>query len=573
MKPWQLGNTTVRSGLRTRDALVALDNAGIEGQIRGREGDERFRQLLGEGGVVNLGTDDTISVGRKFRSAMAQLGFLFPLASSRVQQKDIGPLDCISPAGHRFILARSPVAQQECFLRSLVGRSINLSSARYLSPGLFSPLLHILRIMTELERVCGDSRISFIEFAIYVQVTDHTEDVEALVNHIFGYREHRQQAQNKKHFDAKALQAQRKSDGDVVAVSTYRDYADMNFRYLRATGLFSQRGRGIGFFEHRRELVAQLIEEIQPISEPVPYWKNLTNGPRLPFDGVESARKNLADLIQTAEAKRIAIEIDLSNVLTAADAELARHELEERIAVVDEIEYSRAQAGEWEQITQYLMVLEPGRVRSAGFDEEVVVIPTGEAPAYLEWAVWRAFLAINQLQNPPNKSRRFPIDRDFLPLNHAPGGGPDLVFEFESFVLVVEVTLLTSGRQEAAEGYSVRQHVFQVKKQYEQAGNKPVYALFVAPILNPNSVATFQLGQWYEEDVEIRLDIVPVTIRQFNTLFAAMFSNNSVDYSHIYQFVMRCLETRGVVGRPSEWQQSISENVEYAVASYSITVG
>lgn len=571
MKPWQLGNTTVRSGLRTRDALVALQNAGIEGNIRGREGDERFRELLGKAGVVNLGEDTTASVGRKFRSAMAQLGFLFPDAPTGVQQDDIGPMDYITPAGHRFISAQSPVGQQECFLRSLIGRSIDLSSSRYKSPGSFSPLLHTLQVMSNLESECGDSRISFIEFSVFVQATDHTENMEVLTRRILNYRERRQGAQNKKRFDEEAVMAQRALDGDVVAVSTYRDYADMNFRYLRATGLFSQRGRGIGFFEHRQELVSQLIAEIQPISDVILYWKNLTDGPKLPFDDLESARDNLVNLVQTAEDKRIAIEFDLSNIQTAADAEVVRHEIEERIAVVDEIDFARAQAADWELIAQYLKALETGRVRSSRFDEEVVVIPNGEAPAYLEWAVWRAFLAINRLENPPNKSRRFPIDRDFLPINNAPGGGPDLVFEFESFVLVVEVTLLTSGRQEAAEGYPVRQHVFQAKKQYEQVSDKPVYGLFVAPELNPNSIATFRLGQWHEDDEEFKLDIIPITIQQFNTLFAEMFRHNSIDNSHVHRFISRCIESRDSTRRSSEWQQSIAENVDFAVAGYSLT--
>ena len=263
----------------------------------------------------------------------------------------------------------------------------------------------------------------------------------------------------------------------------------------------------------------------------------------------------------------------MSNIQTAADAEVVRHEIEERIAVVDEVDFAQAQAGDWEQIAQYLKALETGRVRTSRFDEEVVVIPNGEAAAYLEWAVWRAFLAINRLENPPNKSRRFPIDRDFLPINNAPGGGPDLVLEFESFVLVVEVTLLTSGRQEAAEGYPVRQHVFQAKKQYEQDSDKPVYGLFVAPELNPNSVATFRLGQWHEDDEEFQLDIIPITIQQFNTLFAEMFRNNSIDNSHVHRFIRRCIESRDSTRRLSEWQQSIAENVDFAVAGYSLTLG
>lgn len=79
-------------------------------------------------------------------------------------------------------------------------------------------------------------------------------------------------------------------------------------------------------------------------------------------------------------------------------------------------------------------------------------MPQAEAPAYFEWVLWRAFLAINSLANKPYEARRFKIDQDFLPVGTAPGNGPDLIFEFHDFVIVVEVTLTDNSRQEAAEG-------------------------------------------------------------------------------------------------------------------------
>jgi len=63
------------------------------------------------------------------------------------------------------------------------------------------------------------------------------------------------------------------------------------------------------------------------------------------------------------------------------------------------------------------------------------------------------------LVNKPWDARRFKIDQDFLPVGTAPGNGPDIVFEFDDMVVVVEVTLTSSSRQEAAEGEPVRRHV------------------------------------------------------------------------------------------------------------------
>ena len=101
MKPWLLGNTTVRSPFRLRDGLIAISQSPLQGTLRGQEQEIALRLLLGNEGIVALGSDATNSVGRKWRSALEKLGFLIPEipASSGILQADIGPLDMISKNG------------------------------------------------------------------------------------------------------------------------------------------------------------------------------------------------------------------------------------------------------------------------------------------------------------------------------------------------------------------------------------------------------------------------------------------------------------------------------------------
>ena len=80
MEFWQLGNTSVRSAMRIKDGLTAYSTSSIQGNIRKGDGDIAFRRLLGQCGVVSLGKDSTNSVGRKWRSAMGKLGFIYPVA-------------------------------------------------------------------------------------------------------------------------------------------------------------------------------------------------------------------------------------------------------------------------------------------------------------------------------------------------------------------------------------------------------------------------------------------------------------------------------------------------------------
>src|SRR5690606_33391280 len=82
------------------------------------------------------------------------------------------------------------------------------------------------------------------------------------------------------------------------------------------------------------------------------------------------------------------------------DLENKRHELEERLSQLDEQEYAARQADQIDEITAWLHAI-PSRGTARLPDGGTVSIPKGEGPVYLEWAIWRAFLAINSLCNAP----------------------------------------------------------------------------------------------------------------------------------------------------------------------------
>ena len=159
MKPWHLGNTTVRSPFRLRDGLVALSASSLQGNLRGEEQERALRRLLGEHGIVELGDDNTYSVGRKWRSALNKLGFLYPEvpSASGIPQSEIGPIDMITPNGWELIRADTVPAMQECFLRALAAHYIPSALERKFDFSVFSPLRHTLAIMLELEKQTGES--------------------------------------------------------------------------------------------------------------------------------------------------------------------------------------------------------------------------------------------------------------------------------------------------------------------------------------------------------------------------------------------------------------------------------
>lgn len=144
MRPWCLGNTTVRSPFRLRDGLVALSLSSLQGNLRGQEQEIAFRRLLGDHGIVELGTDETYSVGRKWCSALNKLGFLYPEIppAAGIPQGEIGLIDMITKW-----LAADPCRHRACHagvLFAFVGRTLHpfAVGAKIQLPGFLTTSAH-----------------------------------------------------------------------------------------------------------------------------------------------------------------------------------------------------------------------------------------------------------------------------------------------------------------------------------------------------------------------------------------------------------------------------------------------
>ena len=152
---------------------------------------------------------------------------------------------------------------------------------------------------------------------------------------------------------------------------------------------------------------------------------------------------------------------------------------------------------------------------------------------------------------------QFKIDQDFMPVSTAPGNGPDLIAEFEDCVIVIEVTLSESSRQEAMEGEPVRRHVADLMQQYE----KPVYGLFVANRIDSNTAETFRIGIWYtRDDQKLNLSIVPFTLAQFSSFFKSIFTTGTVTPHAVVDLIVECEKYRLECEAP-EWKRQIADVV------------
>jgi len=567
MRPWYLGNTTVRSPFRLRDGLIALANSPLGGRIKGKDNEIAFARVLHNAGVVNIVRldADVSDLGRKWRAALSQLGFIYPEIPTRekIRQAELGEPFSITPNGRRLIAADTVPGMQECFLRSLAAYYIPSVLERNYKFNVFSPLRHTLAIMLELERLTGESRLNFLEMGLYVQLTSSDNPLGNVVENILAFRSRRELDPRKRRFDQQALK-KAAIEHDYVA-GTFNDYADTNFRYLKATGLVQSKGRGIAINPEKRVFIERLLADAVIPESDLSLLVSLCKGATLPTDNRDAALIVLDDLV--AQVNRRGVRYDLSGreVCTPADIAIIRHEIEDILSRLNEDDYARRQAEEWGEINAYMQLLLNPRSRRAVSDDDTIKIPQAEAPAYFEWVLWRAFLAIDSLTNKPYEARRFKVDQDFLPVSTAPGNGPDLIFEFEEFVVVVEVTLTESSRQEAAEGEPVRRHVAAIVTEYA----KPVYGLFIANKIDSNTAETFRIGVWYtNDDNRMRLDIVPFTLSQFKIFFEAMFTSGNVQTTAIRELLDTCGDFRTNLHAP-EWKAEIDRVVRDVVETFT----
>ncbi|HLP59129.1 MAG TPA: AlwI family type II restriction endonuclease [Candidatus Deferrimicrobium sp.] len=582
---WHIGNTTVRTPYRLKEALQVLKNSEFHGNLLGTEREEGFAKLLHEKEILNasrINQEETATgtgdLGRKWRSALGQLGFVAMHLTRGLNQ----PIDPqikqfitltkfpglsgmpyeITPNGHRLIQAESTAEQQECFLRALAAYKIpSIFEERYdCSP--FSPLRFVLQILLALEKNGAEAVIGFDEMALFVQRRTPDDGLEKVVAEILTSREARNKSGNKKKFDANRLLEA--GEGKEEKAGTLKDYADLNFRYLKATGLFQARGRGIILMPEKHTLCELLVAEVEQIYNKANYVNTLWSGARLPTDDKIKAIEVIHNL--SGQLEKYGEKLEIRDITGQSVEELSqyRYRLEERLRRQKERVFATEQAGHWQDIAESMNAFKGSRGKIVLPNGEMGSIPGGEAPAYFEWIIWRAFLAIDSLTNMPWEARKFKIDQDFLPLSHAPAGGPDMVFEFEEFVLVVEVTLSSSSRQEAVEGEPVRRHVAEIAETFENT-DKKVYCLFISINIDSNTAETFKIGNWYKKDnTRLPLQIVPVTLDDFSELFSAGFKTGRPDPMKIRQFLLEC---RAMSNKDApEWKKAIHNEVKKIAA-------
>ena len=239
---WLIGNTGMRNPWRIPEGFKIYVESDQVGHIRTPTEQIAFKRLLAEKGVIggDPNKDKDASITRKYRLVFGKYGFTYSEITSKdgFAQEELGPVDTITPLGMLFYNAKTRAMQQECFLRGLM-----VPMERIDARTSFSPFLWTLQIMLKLYDIVRDYRINFIEFAVCVQTSNPLSNISDVCNRILEIRNNRRNADDVEAFDEALIHDE--WTHYCKDEKNFREYADMNIRYLKTTGLIKEAGNGI----------------------------------------------------------------------------------------------------------------------------------------------------------------------------------------------------------------------------------------------------------------------------------------------------------------------------------------
>lgn len=270
------------------------------------------------------------------------------------------------------------------------------------------------------------------------------------------------------------------------------DVADACMRLFRYTGLFATE-------KDRLVLNKTRLEEIDLILAqkwvPVDFYKDVEKfyeyfgdheKPSLPFTSEDFLVKRILSLQNEINKFQIPVSkpIAILQATSSSLKQMPKAQLFERIEDLREL-YRKLTGF---TVSGFLRSRE-GQRDVLDFYETIIQREVADPAAFFEWNTWRALIALDDANKILPYTR---MDDTLQPMDCAPGNRPDIIAEFEDYLVVVEVTLALGRRQYFTEAEPVTYHVAKCQEEEKIHGNtRKVYGLFIAPKINRNTVDYF----------------------------------------------------------------------------------
>ena len=582
LKVWNFGSTTVRNPNRIQDGLRVYRDIG--GSVYGSVDERNFLQSLYDEDVTDSipVLDDSMSFnGRKWRSTFFKLGFVghqrYKINGENISHFDFSNLFQdfqlsgrnyeITQSGMRYVSALTNSERNDIILRQLL--SLEIPSP--IEPnfdneiGQMKPFLFLIQILDFLYNGKHQGLNSF-EIGVFLQpFRNHTQDeIKNTFNKILEYRTERESidgGSRKKRFDEYTLDENRRLY-NITKPNEYsqtKDYPDTTIRYSKLSGLITNSGRRVILREDKIDLINQIIKSpvsFYSIEEPILYLSNFYNGmeslPTDDFDvSVSEIYKLHSEINDSDLVEDVTLPIDFEINFDESELDRIRFSLDETLQNIRELKFANSQCepDQIDDIIKYMMA-------TMNRNKSIELGINSEKPAYLEWSIWRAFLAIDHIINDISDSRGFKVDDEIRPIHHSPGGRPDMFFQFESWGLVTEVSLSTGSRQVVTEGEPVLRHIF------NQSVEGDGYGLFIAPRIDINTANSYLNPVWYDKEGDsYSLKIIPITIEQF-TFIMEKYKSNPFSPDELKNFFDSIIIFRDDLNHPKRWLDKINELVD-----------
>lgn len=321
-----------------------------------------------------------------------------------------------------------------------------------------------------------------------------------------------------------------------------RDYADSIFRHLRGTEMvnISQSGHSISIAPEKRAEVDYLLATIdrEPcfVDDYEPYVAYLGN-PEIPHLLTDD-RERLTQTLHNEFPELVFS--PASDINTLKDLLAERREARKNKIVGEQIRALKDQR-------QYDDIAEKFQgIRAKSYYD---------TPLMFEWNAWRAMTMMDGGDIRANLS----FDDNGLPLSAAPGNMADIVCDYGSFGVTVELTLATGKRQFAMESEPVPRHL----GRYKEMTGKQAYCLFIAPKINEATIAFFfGLHKTPIDFYGGETIIVPLELACFEKMLA---DSHRADYApspaHVERFFRRAIEiAAGCTGKDGwrKWHEQVT---------------
>jgi len=344
---------------------------------------------------------------------------------------------------------------------------------------------------------------------------------------------------------------------------TLNDYADTTVRYSIKSGLLSIKGERLILKEEKILFIEQLLLEFKPLGSDQ-YLKSFYSSdlPILPTDDISFLYKNIEALHASATLHKTQLE---SSGVIIHD-EIPSLEISGEKGLNPELLKKTQKDLEWiikkcKEREFYLKQSSPETIREISEYYDKIMnreILGGEAylPAHLEWNTWRFFLSINHISGDISKTRNFEIDEELNPIHHARSGHPDMVFEYEDFLVVCEVTLRINENQWSEEE-PVPRHIGEIAGK----SRKKVYGVFIAPKIGPNTYLEFFKKQRVVSGQRLDLNIIPLTIDQIKRCLAR-HQQNRIDPFELKSLLVDIMNIQNQESDALEWGKRIANEVD-----------